>query len=463
MFSTIRARLWLTYAILVGAVLGIVLIGLMIYAIQNPLVDRQALLRLQVLAGELKDRAQLFGVELPEERINLGIVRFSEQYGVRVLYFDAASSLRFDTGGQNDAELIFVRRLLSKESGVVRDSQRNWWIYTRQKLPDGGELILASLRPARLSLVARLFGDNLLTPFIQAALVAVVLSLILGAAFARWVAAPLQKISSAAEKLANIETMTALPPVVPDEGPKEVKILAHSFNQMAEQVFNSQRSQKEFVANVSHELKTPLTSIQGFAGAILDGTAGTPETLRRAAEVIRVESSRMHHLVLDLLELARFDARTVELNLSALELKDLLDLVVQKFEPQARQLHVTIQLEAGNLPKIRGDGDRLVQVFSNLLDNALKHSPPESTVTVQCVSEVGWVVINFIDHGEGIPEEDLPRVFERFYQVDKSRGIRHGTGLGLPIAKEIVQAHGGLLDVSSQVGVGSCFVVKLPA
>ena len=463
MFSSIRARLWLTYAILVATVLTIVLVGLMIYAIQNPLVDRQALLRLQVLVAELEDRADVIGGNLPDERINQGLTRFSEQFSVRILFFDRAGILLYDIGGENKGELNFTRRLLSKESGLIRDVQANWWIYANQILPDGSRVVLATPRAGRLSLAARLFGDNLLTPFVQAAVVSLVLSLTLGAAFARWVAAPLQKISTAAEELTKLETMKTLPPRVPDEGPEEVKVLAHSFNRMAEQVFTSQRSQREFVANVSHELKTPLTSIQGFAQAILDGTAETPEMLKRAAEVIRTESLRMHRLVLDLLDLACFDAGMVELKLSTVALDDLLDLVVQKFEPQAMQAKVLIKVESGSLPVLKADGDRLVQVFSNLLDNAIQHSPPESIVTVRSETEPGYAVVQVIDQGEGISAEDMPRIFERFYQVDKSRGTRHGTGLGLPIAKEIVQAHGGHMELTSQAGAGSCFVVKLPA
>ena len=143
------------------------------------------------------------------------------------------------------------------------------------------------------------------------------------------------------------------------------------------------KSQRDFVANVSHELKTPLTSVQGFAQAILDGTADTPESHQQAARVIYNEAGSMHRMVLDLLDLARLDAGTLELQCAPVDLPALLNNIAEKFSPQAHAAGVSIQVESAALPAVMGDGDRLAQVFSNLVDNALKHTPAGGTITLR--------------------------------------------------------------------------------
>jgi len=285
------------------------------------------------------------------------------------------------------------------------------------------------------------------------------ISLILAILMTRWVASPLQRIALSARGIAGGEYHPIRP-----EGPDEVKSLSRTFNEMAEQVQATQQSQRDFIANVSHELKTPLTSIQGFAQAILDGTAQTDDDFNNAAEVIHTEAARMHRLVLDLLDLARLDSGTFEFERSLVNLPTLLESVVTKLTPQAVNGEVVLTLQVDPLPSLIGDGDRLAQVFTNLVENAIKHTPEEGNVRVVAIPNDEMIEISVIDTGEGIPAKDLERIFERFYQVDKSRpgGRRRGAGLGLAIAREIIQAHGGSLKAKSVTGQGSVFVVKLP-
>jgi two-component system sensor histidine kinase ResE len=248
-------------------------------------------------------------------------------------------------------------------------------------------------------------------------------------------------------------------------GPHEVQDLTRAFNAMVTRMQSSQNSQRDFVANVSHELKTPLTSIQGFAQAMLDGTADTPEARKQAAEVIYNESARMHRMVLDLLDLARLDAGTADLKMSPLNMPALLNAITEKFSPMANKAGVTISVNApANLPVLLADGDRLAQVFTNLVDNALKFTSAGGTIKVQAEMAQGEMQVSVSDTGRGIPASDLPHVFDRFYQVDisRSRGKKHGAGLGLAIVLEIVQAHGGRISVRSQEGQGTNFVVNLP-
>ncbi len=233
---------------------------------------------------------------------------------------------------------------------------------------------------------------------------------------------------------------------------------------MVTQVQTSQQIQKEFLANVSHELKTPLTSIQGFAQAMLDGTVEDSESRDHAAKVIYEETDRLGRLVEDLLDLARLDAGQIEFDRHPVDLSILLQSIVDRMSLSAAEKSVQLERDLDGLAPMIGDGDRLAQVFTNLLDNAIKHTPEGGTVRLHGETEAGWISIHVDDSGRGIPNEDLSHIFERFYQVDKARrgGKGRGVGLGLAISRQIVEAHGGRLVAQSAIGKGSRFTVQMP-
>ena len=173
----------------------------------------------------------------------------------------------------------------------------------------------------------------------------------------------------------------------------------------------------------------------------------------------------MHRMVLDLLDLARLEAGTADLKMSPLDVPALLNATADKFAPQAQQAAVTLRVDVPtDLPVLIGDGDRLAQVFTNLVDNALKFTPPGGQVILRAIPASGAMKFEVQDTGQGVPPEALVRIFDRFYQVDPSRpgGEKHGAGLGLSIVQEIVQAHGGRIGVRSQVGRGTTFELSLP-
>jgi signal transduction histidine kinase len=299
----------------------------------------------------------------------------------------------------------------------------------------------------------------MLTPLLRAGGIALALALVMAYLMSRWVVAPLHQMAAAAEAVAEGESKQ-----VELSGPREVQAFGAAFNRMTEKVHTSQQSQRDFVANVSHELKTPLTSIQGFAQAILDGTVASKESLEKSARIIYNEAGRMHRLVVDLLELAKLDAGTANLAREPLNIGALLEQVGERFTPLAAQAKVNLKVEISHLPTVIGDGDRLAQVFTNLVDNAIKHTPEKGEVEMKARQVGDQIEVVVADSGPGIPPEELSRIFERFYQLDKSRrgGEGRSAGLGLAIAEEIVHAHGGRIRVSSKSGEGSLFGVMLP-
>ena len=413
-------------------------------------------------------------MERDGESLSVVAERASKNFNVRIVLFSADQQVLLDTAGKKEPELKFPReKILPRNTPIVRDEKKSPWLYSIEQLPDNSYIMVAAPRP-RFTLT-NVFTDDFLTLIMQSGIIALLLSLVVAFFFARWIADPLQKVVLAARQMPSAQ----IKPVEP-QGPHEVQELTRAFNGMIARTQASQKSQREFVANVSHELKTPLTSVQGFAQAILDGTADTDESRQQAAQIIYDESARMHRMVLDLLDLARLDAGTADITMSPVNMSALLNAIAEKFTPQSQRAGVEIKVEiAGALPTISADGDRLAQVFTNLVDNALKFTPRGGVITLSAALESDGSLsdksiskltdsrimrISVSDTGAGIPVESQAYIFDRFYQADPSRkgGEKHGAGLGLAIASEIVQAHGGRISVRSRLGEGTSFDVFLP-
>jgi len=298
---------------------------------------------------------------------------------------------------------------------------------------------------------------GLVRPFLQAGLIALAISVVVAIFLARSVYRPIRRVADAAEKMAEGQYDQE----IPIAGPKEIQGLAVRFNEMARKVKQSQQQLRHFVADVSHQLKSPLTSIQGFAQAMLDGTAADSDTRLKATKVIDDESKRMIRQVDELLELSRMQSGQLQMARELVDVKELLLHCQEIFALQAEEKGILLKTEIEPLMPVVGDVDRLEQVVSNLLDNALKNTPAKGEVhIISRNSTDSFVEITVADSGPGIPPEQLPYVFERFYQAG---GLRTGVGLGLAIAREIVLAHGGKIEVSSNPGEGTKFMVTLPA
>ncbi|OCA90971.1 PAS domain-containing sensor histidine kinase [Bacillus sp. FJAT-27225] len=224
------------------------------------------------------------------------------------------------------------------------------------------------------------------------------------------------------------------------------------------------KMRKDFIANVSHELRTPISMLQGYSEAIVDDIAGSDEEKKEMAKVIYDESLRMGRLVNELLDIARMESGNMQLNTGEIPVGPYIGRILRKFQGLAKDHDISLTAEVDNPDYYcTFDGDRIEQVFTNLIDNAIRHTPKDGTVKVTVRVDDRGMEVEVADTGSGIPEEDLQFVFERFYKADKSRTRgRAGTGLGLAIAKNIIEAHKGYISVKSKLGHGTTFSFFIP-
>ena len=460
MFHSLRARLLITYILITGLVLAIVGVSLLLFLVNNPIFTQLTYSRLENAAGNLDDLSNRVLSAPDIQQIQDVVNRLDTRFKIRIIVVgqdgEILADSRPEAGFGEEVNFAVFPEGGSLRRGQFQDSSQGRWLWVGRSLRDNRTLILATERPRTFTL----FADDILRPVLQAGAIGLIISILLAWLISRWVAAPLQRMSKAALAVAGGDFRQS----VTLEGPREVQDVANSFNVMVHQVRSSRQVQRDFLANVSHELKTPLTSIQGFAQAMLDGAVADDKARNHAARVIYVESDRLRRLVEDLLDLARLDAGQIEFIRQPVDLRALLTRVVDKLVLPAGEKGVELVDRLTELPPMIGDGDRLAQVFTNLVDNAIKHTPENGKVVVRGDSASGWISIHVDDSGAGIPSEDLSRIFERFYQVDKARsgGKGRGVGLGLAISRQIVESHGGRIVAQSSIGKGSRFTVQLP-
>ncbi|MGL6057148.1 MAG: sensor histidine kinase [Culicoidibacterales bacterium] len=225
----------------------------------------------------------------------------------------------------------------------------------------------------------------------------------------------------------------------------------------------TEKLQKEFVANVSHELKTPVSAIKGASELLLGGAKENPEILTEFLEIIFKENERLAYMIEDLLELSRVDSADYRMNFKTVNLVAIADECQQTFKTKLTEKEMTLVIEAEKEMVLTGDAQRLKQVFVNLISNAIKYSNPKTKITVSFKKDWQNMYVTFRDEGIGIPKKDLKHIFDRFYRVDKARSRDSGgTGLGLAIAKSIVTRHHGRIYIESQEGIGTEIFLEFP-
>ncbi len=296
--------------------------------------------------------------------------------------------------------------------------------------------------------------------FIRAGLLGVLVAFVSAFFTSYRLVKPLKKMTAATKKYAEGDFSERISASVTYN---ELAELTESFNSMAESLQRLEESRSAFVSNTSHELKTPMTIISGFIDGILDGTI-PPEDEEKYLRIVSEETKRLSGLVVAMLNISRIEAGKLELSLSQVNFAHLICTVMLGFEQAAESKRITVSgLDDLNGITVWGDETLLSQIVFNLVDNAVKFTPEDGSISVSLAREDGFAVFRIRNSGKGIPAEDLELIFERFYKVDKSRGLDSKSfGIGLYIVKSIIELHHGTITVSSTENEYTEFTVKLP-
>jgi len=288
-------------------------------------------------------------------------------------------------------------------------------------------------------------------------LIAVAVALVIGLILTRQITRPVRALISGARHLTKGELSYR----VTVKSRDEIGELADSFNIMASSLEKGEQSRRQLTADIAHELRTPLTVIEGTVDGIIDGVF-QPDTEHLRS--IKEQTALLTHLISDLRDISLAESGQLKLNLTSTDMVELVRRVVSNYEINAREKNIRIKLEEEpQISEIEADTVRMEQVISNLLVNAIRHTPSSGSISVAIKNDEGGLAISVADTGEGIAQDDLPHVFERFYRSGSSRSRKEGgTGLGLAIVKQMVEAHGGKVWVESKKGTGSIFSILLP-
>jgi signal transduction histidine kinase len=381
-----------------------------------------------------------------------GIQPFVEQWGnihgQRIILTDSQGTVVADSGGE-----LLGEGYQPDEPGRVisspweRDTVAT--LYTSPELAPRAGFPPTPSAPALYLAIGRFF--------LWGGLVAVAIAVALAFVLSRHTLAPVKALTSAAERLGRGDFSQRVQ--IKDRG--EVGELARTFNSMAGDLERAEKLRQNMVADVAHELRTPLSNIQGYLEALRDGVVKPDkETIRSLYE----EASLLSRLIDDLQELSLAEAGELKLALRTEDIGELIRQAVAAVDAQKKTKGVLLSLELPEgLPPVNIDSKCIGEVLRNLLENAVAHTAEGDVITVAAKPQGNWIEVSVTDTGEGIPTEELANIFERFYRVDKSRArATGGSGLGLTIAKRLVEAHGGKIEVQSQPGKGSRFAFTVP-
>lgn len=443
---SIRAKL--TASLVLTALISAALVAIVGVRLIRQAANETALREMRRQAIALSDEAVFLQRE-PGRVLRLLISGLGLS-GATLYRIDSAGNLTI-LGGEVTVPLT-ARDAAELASGRGIEGTRGQFLFVAQPI-GGGQLAIVLGREAGLAGSELPVGRRLLI----AALIALAVAAAVSAYLGNRITSPLVELSEAARDVARGRFDRRVGATSEDE----IGIVAASFNQMAEALGDADRRQREFFLSVSHELRTPLTAIQGYAEAIEDGTVGE-KGQKDAAAVILQESKRLTRLVSDLLDLARIDAQRFTVETRPVLAGEVLDSVTRKFAVQAKEAGVEITATDGGV-ELLADPDRLVQVLSNLVENALRYTPSGKSIQLRAVADGSRCTIDVIDTGLGFSEQDLSRAFERQYLWGKYRGLREvGSGLGLAISKELAEAMGGSVHASNSESGGAKFTVSLP-
>ncbi len=388
--------------------------------------------------------------------------------GTRNYYILDGMTGGYITGSNDPAEEITntanILTAMTGQSGYASDASADFMDVAIPLEGTSGRYIIYIID--NKSTVQSLNGD-LSHIILQAMAVGLLISVLMSLLLAKTLVTPIQDLTHAAERVADGDFDHKLENSAQDE----IGVLTNTFNDMAgtleatlDDLKKSEQMRREFVANVSHELRTPITSVKSYSETLLEDPDMPPEMRRRFLSVILNESDRMSKIVQDLLTLSRFDAGSIEFEFTRFSFeKSVRDVYsAMRIEAQKHKHEFTLEFLTP-VPEIRGDRGRIEQVLINMVSNAIKYTRDGGKVKITAGAKDGKVWCSVRDNGIGIPKQDVDRVFDRFYRVDKARSRESGgTGLGLSIANEIVSRHNGNIQLESKAGRGTVITVTLP-
>ncbi len=374
--------------------------------------------------------------------------------GGRVIVADAQGNVVADSNGAPGGQMEPGQ--LARGTPIVAQGQRVGTLFMSGGMMGGGSGPITGL----LGAAEQAFLNRVNQAVLTAGVVAGIVALLLGLVVFRGITAPLNKLTRAAHAVAGGDLAQRVDIRTSDE----IAELGTAFNTMAANLERGEQLRRQMMADIAHELRTPLSVIQGNLEAILDGVyPADAEHIQPALD----QAQLLARLIEDLRTLALAEAGQLSLNRQPTDAIELVRRVVASFEPKAASKRVTLSVDSpASLPHVRADGQRIAQVIANLLSNALRYTPQDGRVDVQLQTQDQSVLITVRDTGPGIPAEDLPHIFDRFYRADKSRSREApgagGSGLGLAIARSIVEAHGGRIWAESEIGKGTTVAFTLP-
>ncbi|WP_315784061.1 sensor histidine kinase [Fischerella sp. JS2] len=402
--------------------------------------------------------------ENDRERVRLIMQRYGAAETITIRVFDtkgkliASSSPQQDQQVKNWLEIPGIHAALEQQEvqgfakGVLSNDDR---LFIAQPIVRNGQL----LGVLRMSITLQQFQRQFAI-VIWTVLGTLVFTLLLCTFISEWLARslshPIQTMKNFAIRLGSGHFGDKLQ----IRQSNELDQLALELNRMSERLASLDQERRAFLANVSHELRTPISNVLVTVEALRNGAASDPAVSDRFFQNVEDETKRLSRLIGDLLDLGRLEAGVTLLEKQHIQLLSLIKRAVRAVETRMRNSQISVQVNVADL-QIQGDSERLLQALLNLLDNAIKHSPPNSQIFISGSKQGKQAVLTIRDQGQGIKDSDLSRIFEQFYTGDRSRKGR-GVGLGLAIAKRIIEAHEGSITVSSKVGEGTTFTIYLP-
>lgn len=317
----------------------------------------------------------------------------------------------------------------------------------------GGIFVMASIEDLYQSL------DLIRKSIILAGVGAVFLALGLTFILSRKLSSPLIEMEKATRRIATGELDTR----ISNESKDEIGSLAAAINDLAIELHRYRSNRQEFLANISHELQTPITYLEGYSSALENELYRNEEEKKQYLQIIQQEASRMSTLVKDLFDLSKMEEGKIALVFEEVDLVEVVENAMLKTKMKAQEKGLQLNFtHSHDLPSIEADGLRMEQILINIIENAIRYTE-SGTVKVKLSNNLDTIKVQIEDSGIGIPQEDIPFLFERFYRVEKSRSREFGgTGLGLAIVKQLVELQGGTISVESQIGKGTCFELKFP-